>query len=183
MITEQESLTKLHHVLVSLVYVCDELLEESVGKSLLYGWSVQLLWLHTSRNTKHSLKVMGMLHTVQYSRYFYTFSNRVIYSPQSQCSGFPTWTQCSHWSGGTSGCLVLSLCLWISLWQSVCRKEPEEGGFLHLETKEQTEPNEHNVWTLWFHSHKPPGMSTVHIELHLPLASSSTFFFLAQILW
>lgn len=66
----QKSLTKLHHVLVCLVNICDELLEEGVGKSFLDSRSVQLLRLHTSGNNIHTLK--GMIwHYGKYSNISY----------------------------------------------------------------------------------------------------------------
>lgn len=40
-------------MLMSLVYICDELLEEGVGKPLLYCWSVQL-WRLLSSETEDS---------------------------------------------------------------------------------------------------------------------------------
>lgn len=41
-------------MLLCLVYVCDELLQEGVGKALLNGWSVQLLRLHTPEKDAHN---------------------------------------------------------------------------------------------------------------------------------
>ena len=62
------ALTKLQHVLVSLVYIGDELLEEGVGKTLLYRRGVQLLLLYTPAQRNHVWENTMDTHTHTHTR-------------------------------------------------------------------------------------------------------------------
>lgn len=47
LLSSLKGFTEFQHVLVSLVHVCDELLQKRISKAFLYGWRVKLLLLYS----------------------------------------------------------------------------------------------------------------------------------------
>lgn len=85
--------TEVHHVLVSVLHICDELLQEGVGKSLLYSWSVQFLWLWASANTQRNIICLFCLSQI---KTVFDLLQSVINSDVPITELQPYWNQMLH---------------------------------------------------------------------------------------